>query len=153
MGENLHSSTVAQVSSQFKALWESGKENATVKESSLKFTQRHVGDSKFSWKKVLQSDETKIKLFGHQNRRYDGEHQIQHSTPSPLWSIMVIVSCCRECFSRGQPDSVFTKTWEKVHFSARQWPKNIQRKLLRNNLKITRWMFWSGWVKLSQALI
>ena len=84
MGENLHSSTVAQVSSQFKALWESGKENATVKESSLKFTQRHVGDSKFSWKKVLQSDETKIKLFGHQTRCYDGEHQIQHSTPSPL---------------------------------------------------------------------
>ena len=36
----------------------------------MKFGQRHVGDSKVNWKKVLGSDKTLIELFGHQTRCY-----------------------------------------------------------------------------------
>ena len=40
------------------------------KQTHLVFAKRYVGDSPNIWKKVLWSDETKIKLFGHQGKRY-----------------------------------------------------------------------------------
>jgi transposase len=40
------------------------------KQTCLLFAKRHVGDSPNIWKNALWSDETKIKLFGHQGKHY-----------------------------------------------------------------------------------
>ena len=37
-------------------------------QSQPEFTERHVGDSKVSWRKIIWSDETKMELYGHQTR-------------------------------------------------------------------------------------
>ena len=62
----------------------------------LEFTQRHVGDSKLNWKKVLWPDETNIfsairlqAMFG----RCHTTHMTTN-TPSPLWSMVLEASCC-----------------------------------------------------------
>lgn len=91
MGETLHTTTVARVLHQSKLYGRVAKRKPLLKKahikSPLEFTQRHVGDSKVNWKKVLWSDETKMELFDHQTRRYvwrtpNTAHHHKHTIPT-----------------------------------------------------------------------
>lgn len=74
MGKTVHTTTVARALHQLKLYGRVAKRKPLLKKahikSHLEFAQRHVGDSKVNWKKVIWADETKFELFGHQTRHY-----------------------------------------------------------------------------------
>ena len=97
MGETVHI-TVAWVLHQSKLYGRVAKRKPLLTKAHMKprleFTQRHVGDSKVNWKKVLWSDETKIELFGRQTRRKHTISTVKHGGGSiMLWG----------CFSAAGP--------------------------------------------------
>ena len=64
MREAVHAATIAQVLHKPKLCWRVAKKRPLLKKdhmkSHLEFAQRHVGDFKVNWKKVLWSDEKKL---------------------------------------------------------------------------------------------
>ena len=65
------------------------------------FAKSHVGDSTNIWKNVLWSDETKIELFGHQDKHYvwlKPKTSCHPENTIPQWSMVVAASCCVDVF-------------------------------------------------------
>ena len=87
MGEALHSPTVPRVLQQTKLYGRVAK-----RKHQQDFMQRHVGDSKINWKKVLWSHKTKMEHFGHQIRHNVWQtpntahhHQTHHPHRGAWW--------------------------------------------------------------------
>lgn len=113
IGETLHTTTVARFFT--RALWESGKEKATVAESSL-----HICSPK-GMRGIPRS--TGRKFFGLMKQKFSflafrldamfGRNQTLNITLSPQWSMVVATSCCGDA-SQQQALESFVKVEDEM---------------------------------------
>ena len=100
-GTKVSISTVKQVLYQHNLKGRSARKKPLLqnlhKKARLRFATAHGDKDHTFWRNVLWSDETKIKLFGHNDHRYIWRKKgrlASRRTPSQPWSTGVAASCC-----------------------------------------------------------
>ena len=181
MGETLHTPTTARFFTSFslKLYRRVEKRKPLLKKAQIKswldLTQRHVGDSRVKWKKVLWSDETIMELFGLQTRRYVWwTPKTAHHHKYTVRTNMVVTQSCwgdasqqlalislwweRIKLIQKNIGKSWRKNWFSVHenydlgenvFSSKTATRSIQQELHRHCLTINLCMFYSGQVCVS----
>ncbi len=91
LGESVHRTTISRALHKSGLYGRVARRKPLLKEchkkSRLQFASSHVRDTADKWKKVLWSDETKIELFGLNDKRYvrrknNTAHQSKHTIPT-----------------------------------------------------------------------
>lgn len=153
----LHTTSVAMVLYQLKLYGRVVVWRKFILNLEYSLPKKDMGDSEVNWKKVLWSDETKIKLFGQQTKHFletsNIAHHHKHTIPTAPY-VKVDGKLYAAKYRAILEDNLIESARELDLGEDFSFSKTMTRSIQqnKNGLKTTRWMFLSGWVKAQTSI-